>query len=123
MKKKVLVVDDEGSVRNLIRRVLGKKYVVLEAKDGQEAVSMALNEKPDLILLDIMMPGMDGYTACYNIKKEPMTRAIPVVMLTALALELNVKLGKDLGADGYITKPFNSQDLLGGIAPFLERSG
>ncbi|MFC1904155.1 PleD family two-component system response regulator [Chloroflexota bacterium] len=118
-KKRVLVVDDEDNVRRLVHRILGKEYIVLEAKDGEQGVHMAHNQKPDLILLDIMMPKMDGYTACYTIKTDPVTEAIPVVMLTSLAYELNVKLSSDLGADGYITKPFSPQDLLNVTSQFL----
>jgi two-component system alkaline phosphatase synthesis response regulator PhoP len=114
-KKKVLIVDDEPTVIKLLRRLLGKHYVVIEASDGEEAVLMATSQRPDLILMDIMMPRMDGYHSCYAIKKDPETRAIPVVMLTAINQPLNVKLGEMMGADGYITKPFNSEELLSTI--------
>ena len=120
-KKKVLVVDDEENVRHLVRSILGKENIVLEARDGQVAVDMARSQEPDFILMDIMMPNMDGYTACHTIKKDPMTKAIPVVMLTALGQELNVKLGQEMGADGYITKPFSSQVLVDTISRFLTK--
>jgi two-component system alkaline phosphatase synthesis response regulator PhoP len=110
-KRKILVVDDVPFVRVLVKRFLGKDYKVIEAGDGVEAVDIAQDQKPDLILMDIMMPRMDGYTSCYKIKSDPSTRGIPVVMLTAVGYELNVKLSKDMGADGYITKPFTSEDL------------
>ena len=118
-KKKILIVDDESSVRRVLRKMLSKNYIVLEAEDGEEAVNMARKEKPDLVLMDLMMPKMDGYTSCHVIKTEPVTKAIPVVMLTAVDHELNVKLGQELGADGYITKPFRSQDLLDSVDSFL----
>ena len=114
-KKIVLVVDDEESVRRLVRSMLGKKYVVLEAMDGAVAVDMARRHKPDFILMDIMMPNVDGYTACDIIKKDPATKAIPVVMLTALGQELNKKLAQAIGASGYITKPFSLQELLDAV--------
>ena len=79
-KKKVLVVDDEENVRLLVQNILGKENVVLEANDGEAAVQMARSYHPDFILMDIMMPKMDGYTACYAIKQDALTRAIPVVM-------------------------------------------
>ena len=120
-KKKVLVVDDEENVRHLVRSILGKENIVLEARDGQVAVDMARSQEPDFILMDIMMPNMDGYTACHTIKKDPMTKAIPVVMLTALGQELNMKLGQEMGADGYITKPFSSKVLLDTISRFLTK--
>jgi len=118
-KRKILIVDDEPNVRKLLRTVLNKKFTVLEAEDGSQAVNMASTEKPDLILMDIMMPKMDGYTSCYALKSEPSTKSIPVVMLTAIDLRLNLQLSKEIGADGYITKPFNSRDLLDNIAHFL----
>ena len=120
-KKKVLVVDDEENVRHLVRSILGKENIVLEARDGQVAVDIARRQEPDFILMDIMMPNMDGYTACHTIKKDPMTKAIPVVMLTALGQELNMKLGQEMGADGYITKPFSSKVLLDTISRFLTK--
>ena len=120
-KKKVLVVDDEENVRHLVRSILGKENTVLEARDGQVAVDIARRQEPDFILMDIMMPNMDGYTACHTIKKDPMTKAIPVVMLTALGQELNMKLGQEMGADGYITKPFSSKVLLDTISRFLTK--
>ena len=114
-KEKVLVVDDEENIRRLVRSILGNKYLVLEAKNGEEAVSIARSYKPCLVLMDILMPKMDGYTACSTIKKDPATGAVIVVMLTAVGFELNKTLAKQVGADGYITKPFSPQDLLNTI--------
>ena len=122
IKKKVLVVDDEPAVRQLLRKILSKNYAVLEAQNGEEAVNMAQSQKPDVILMDMMMPKIDGLTACYAIKTNQITRGIPVVMLTAIDYELNKKLSKDvMGADGYITKPFNSQALLKTIRQLLPK--
>ncbi len=118
--KKILIADDEKSVRLLVRKLLSKDYIVLSAKDGEVAVEMSRSQKPDLILMDILMPKMDGYTACHTIKRDPVTKVIPIVMLTGLGYELNVKLSKEMGADGYITKPFTSQDLLDAIDRFLK---
>jgi two-component system alkaline phosphatase synthesis response regulator PhoP len=119
-KNKILVVDDEPSVRSLVKKLLGKKYTILEAGDGREAVSMALSQQPDLILMDILMPKMDGLTACYTIKSNPATKSIPVIMLTAVDYELNKKLSQDvMGAHGYITKPFGSQELMDVIGQFM----
>ena len=120
-KKKVLVVDDEENIRHLVRSILDKDNIVLEAKDGKAAIDMARSQEPDFILMDIMMPKMDGYTACHAIKKDPVTKAIPIVMLTALGQELNMKLGQEMGADGYITKPFNSQVLVDTANRFLTK--
>jgi CheY-like chemotaxis protein len=122
IKKKVLVVDDEPAVRQLLRKILSKDYAVLEAQNGEEAVNMAQSLKPDVILMDMMMPKMDGLTACHAIKTNQITRGIPVVMLTAIDYELNKKLSKDvMGADEYITKPFNSQALLKTIRQLLSK--
>jgi len=119
-KKKILITDDEENIRLLVSNMLGKDYVVLWASDGREAVDMARSQQPDLILMDILMPKMDGYTACNKVKKDPLTRAIPVVMLTAVDHELNVKLSQEMGANGYITKPFTPRDLLDAVDQFLK---
>ena len=122
-KKKILIADDEQSIRSLVTRFLSNKYTVLEAGDGEVTIEMSRRQKPDLILLDIMMPKMDGYTACHTLKRDPLTKAIPIVMLTGLGYALNLKLSQEMGADGYITKPFTSQDLLGTIGKFLTSPG
>ena len=119
MKKKILIADDEQTVRSLVKRFLSHNYIVLEANDGAVAVDIARTQKPDLILMDIMMPRVDGYTACHQIKKDEATRTIPVVMLTGVGHELNKKLSWEVGAEGYITKPFVLQDLVGVISPLL----
>ena len=118
-KRKILVVDDEENVRHLLHSMLGSKYIVLEARDGEIAIDIARKNKPDLILMDIMMPNIDGYTACYTIKHDPATKTIPVIMVTAVGQELNKKLAKEMGADGYITKPFSLLELLNTVKPLL----
>ncbi len=118
-KRKILIVDDEPYVRLFVNRLLSKNYTVIEASDGEEAVTIARSRKPDLILMDILMPKKDGYTSCYEIKTDPLTKAIPVVMITAVGYELNVQLSKDMGAEGYITKPFSYHDLQDTIGQFL----
>jgi len=121
-KKKILIADDEQSVRELVKRLLSQNHIVLEAGDGEEAIEIARREEPDLILMDIMMPKVDGYTACYQIKQDQATKAIPVVMLTGVGHELNKKLSWEVGARGYITKPFSLQGLLDVISPLLPAS-
>jgi two-component system alkaline phosphatase synthesis response regulator PhoP len=117
--KRILIADDEETVRSLVKRLLGKTYKILEAENGEEAVKVAVNQKPDLILMDILMPKMDGLTACYAIKRNPATKEIPVVMLTAVDYELNRKLSQDvMGAQDYITKPFDSETLMDVMAKF-----
>lgn len=121
-KEKILIVDNEENVRRLLYSMLCNKYIVLEASDGEEAIDVVRSQRPDLVLMDIMMPKMDGYTACNKIKKDPVSKATPVVMLTAVGYELNKKLAKKVGADGYITKPFASQELLETITRILIKS-
>jgi len=118
--KKILIADDESNIRLLVSSMLGKDYTVIEASDGEETIDIARSQKPDLILMDILMPRLDGYAACHAIKTEQATKAIPVVMLTAVGYELNKKLAKEVGADGYITKPFSPQGLLNTIGQFLK---
>jgi len=118
--KKILIADDEINIRLLVRSMLDRYYTVIGASDGEEAINIARSQKPDLILMDILMPRLDGYAACHAIKTEQATKAIPVVMLTAVGYELNKKLAKEVGADGYITKPFSPQGLLNTIGQFLK---
>ena len=121
-KKNVLFVDDEPNVRRLSRTILTKKFSVLEAEDGQQAVEIATIDRPDAILMDMMMPNMDGLTACSAIKKNPDTKSIPIIMCTAIGFEMNVKLSQQMGASGYITKPFSSQDLFDKIEQALKNT-
>jgi DNA-binding response OmpR family regulator len=119
-KKTVLIVDDEDNVRSLLNRILSNSFNVIEALDGQQAVDIAQNEHPDAILMDIMMPKMNGDVACHIIKSDPSTSNIPVIMLTALDYDLNRKLSIDvMGANDYITKPFEPQALLATINKFI----
>jgi two-component system alkaline phosphatase synthesis response regulator PhoP len=119
---KILIVDDEPTVRAVARRMLDKQFVVIEASDGEEAISIARFQKPDLILMDVMMPRMDGNTACSILKSDEITKLIPVVMLSGVTYELDKKLATVMGADAYITKPFSSQDLLNTVHRFLKLS-
>jgi CheY-like chemotaxis protein len=121
--KKVLVVDDEKFVRELIRIKLGRcGLTVTEATNGLEAVEMALALKPDIILMDVMMPRMNGFEACEKIKSDPATAGIPVVMLTARGEEANHEMGFSLGATDYMSKPFSPQKLAELVIEILERS-
>ena len=119
-KTRILIADDEPNIRTLVSSMLGKDYAVLEASDGEEALSIARRQKPDLVLMDVMMPKVDGYAACSIIKAARTTKGIPVVMLTAISYELNKELAKKIGADGYMTKPFSLQGLLHTIKQFLK---
>jgi two-component system alkaline phosphatase synthesis response regulator PhoP len=111
-KRKIVVADDELYIRLLVKDILEADYDVLEANNGEEAVIITRTQQPDLVLMDILMPKLDGYTACYAIKTDELTKEIPVVMLTGVGHELNKQLSQEMGAAGYITKPFNPEDLL-----------
>lgn len=117
--KKILIADDEPNVCSLVSSMLGKGYTVLKASNGEEAINIARSQKPHLILMDIMMPKVDGYTACSIIKTDQATKMIPVIMITGVDHELNKKLATEIGADGYVTKPFTLQDLLDTIGQFV----
>lgn len=121
-KQKILIVDDEPSVRLTIRRMLEKDYSILEADNGEKAVGIAEEQNPDLILIDLMMPIMDGYTACSKIKANTATLTIPVVILTAIGHELNKKFANEMGADGYITKPFTREGLMDTVSRFIKNT-
>ncbi|MFP3879460.1 MAG: response regulator [Dehalococcoidia bacterium] len=118
-KKRVLIADDEPGIRLAVTRMLDKDYIVLQASNGEEAVGMAGREKPDVILMDLMMPSMDGYTACSLIKADQGTKMIPVIILTGIGHEFNKKFAVEMGADGYLTKPFSSQALADVIVSVL----
>ena len=123
MAKVILVVDDDPKNLKLIRDLLQVSgYKTIEATGGEQGIKLAKSKKPDLILMDILMPKVDGYTACREIKMDKATKAIPVVMLTSLDHELNKELGRDMGANGYITKPVDRQKLLDVISRFLPAS-
>jgi two-component system, OmpR family, alkaline phosphatase synthesis response regulator PhoP len=112
-RKKVLVVDDEVHIVELVRVCLeDTDYEIIEAYDGQEALDKARRENPDLILLDVMLPKMDGYQVCRYLKSSDDTRNIPVVMLTAKGQEVDKVKGFQAGADSYMTKPFSPLRLL-----------
>ena len=119
-KKKVLIVDDEPNVRRLSRTILSKNFDVVEAEDGKQAIDIANTQQPNVILMDMMMPRMDGLTACHLIKNDPATKSIPVIMVTAIGFELNIKLSQQMGASAYVTKPFSPKELLDKISLVLQ---
>jgi two-component system alkaline phosphatase synthesis response regulator PhoP len=121
-RSKILLVDDEiDTLLPLKLSLEAEDYLVLGASNGFEALELAKTNIPDLILLDIMMPGMDGYEVCAQLKKDPVMRNIPVIMLTAKdAVREKVK-GLDIGADDYVTKPFNLNELKARIKSVMRR--
>ncbi len=110
--KKILLADDEFRLIRLVRATLGDEFEVVEARSGPEAIEVAKTEMPDLIFLDIQMPGMDGFSACLALKAEPSLQHIPVVMLTGLTEPEDRRKGRDVGADDYFVKPFSPRQLL-----------
>ena len=122
-KGKILVVDDEEHILELIRYNLDAAgYDVIEASDGDYAVKNAINEVPDLILLDLMLPGKDGYDVCRDLRSNGKTKAVPIIMLTAKSEEIDKILGLELGADDYITKPFSIRELIARVKANLRKS-
>lgn len=112
LKKKILIADDEPHIVNLIKlSIKPNKYTILEANNGRSAISVAESEKPDLILLDLMMPEMDGFEVCRAIRSSPKTRGCSIIMLSAKSERDNKFKGIDLGADDYLTKPFDPAEL------------
>jgi CheY-like chemotaxis protein len=118
-KQKILIVDDEPGIRLIVSRILEAEYIVLEAADGEEAIEIAKGQQPALILMDLMMPKMDGYASCSRIKADQETKGIPVIILTGVGHELNKKFAEEMGANGYITKPFTRESLLEGMRKLL----
>ena len=119
MSNKILVVDDEQSIMNIIAFNLKKEgYEVVTAEDGEMAITIFDMEKPDLILLDIMMPKIDGYGVCKRIRDKS---DVPIIMLTARADEVDKVLGLEIGADDYVTKPFSNRELMARVKANLRR--
>jgi len=114
MSKKILIVDDEPNIVKMVEsRLKAEGYEIVTARDGQEGLDAARKEKPDLIILDIMMPKLDGYEVCRMLRADIQYNAIPIVMLTACGQATDIKEGMERGADAYIAKPFEPNVLVG----------
>jgi two-component system alkaline phosphatase synthesis response regulator PhoP len=123
-KERILIVDDEEDILELLSVNLRHEgYDTLRAENGEEAVSMASAEKPDLIILDLMLPGVDGLTVCKMIKGSSLTKHIPIIMLTARGQEADIVKGLEHGADDYVTKPFSPKVLAARVKTVLRRKG
>lgn len=113
MRKKILVVDDSSTVTLMQRMVLTRHaYDVVTATDGEEAIGVAVREHPDLILMDVVMPKMNGFDACKRIRKEDSIQDVPIIMVTTRGEETNVERGFESGCNEYVTKPINPTELL-----------
>jgi len=121
-KATILVVEDEAEILELVRYNLSREgYKILEAESGEEALRLVRREKPDLVVLDLMLPEIDGLEVCRQMKNEEDTAKIPVVMLTAKGEEADIVAGLELGADDYITKPFSPRVLVARVKAVLRR--
>jgi two-component system alkaline phosphatase synthesis response regulator PhoP len=122
MARKILVVDDEEVlVEAIMYNLVQSGYQVLTASDGVTALEIARRETPDLIVLDVMLPGMDGLEICRQLRREKRTSTVPIIMLTAKADEIDKVVGLEVGADDYVTKPFGRRELLARIRALLRR--
>jgi CheY-like chemotaxis protein len=119
-KKRILICDDDPAILRVLQVNLEiEGYDVLPAQNGEQAVEVATEERPDLVILDIMMPRLDGYQACERLKANEDTKDIPVVFLSAKAQQSDIQRGKDYGVAEYLTKPFDPMDLLGVVERLL----
>jgi len=120
MRKTILVVDDSATILMIVRMVLGKdRYHLLTASDGQEAVEKVRKEKPDLVLMDVVMPKMSGFDACRELRRQSDTRDIPIILVTTKGEPQSVEQGFESGCNDYMTKPISAQELLSKVQSFL----
>ena len=123
MREKILIVEDEKDIIKMLEYNLKKEgFKVIDARDGEDALDLAVRAYPDLILLDLMLPGIDGLEVCKSLKKEAKTASIPIIMLTAKSQESDKVVGLELGADDYISKPFSPRELIARIKAVLRRA-
>jgi DNA-binding response OmpR family regulator len=123
MPKTILIIDDEPDLVKLLDYHLTRSdYAVISARDGESGFAMARKHLPDLIILDVMMPGADGFDVCRRLRAEPATARVPLLMLTARAEESDRILGLELGADDYVTKPFSVREIVARVKALLRRA-
>jgi len=121
-KEKILIIEDEKDIIKMLDYNLKKEgFNILSIRNGEDAIGSARNEHPDLIILDLMLPGMDGLEVCRAIKGDSKTASIPIIMLTAKSQESDKVVGLELGADDYVTKPFSLRELIARIKAVLRR--
>jgi two-component system alkaline phosphatase synthesis response regulator PhoP len=122
-KMKILVVDDEADIRELVRLNLTREgYEVLDCESGEQALSLSRSKDPNLVVLDLMLPGIDGLEVCKRLKADPKTAQIPIVMLTAKGEEADVVTGLEVGADDYVAKPFSGKVLVARVRRLLRKA-
>ena len=122
MNKTILVVEDQEDNRQILRDLLASSgFLMIEAHDGQQALAMARSQRPDLILMDIQLPVVDGYEATRSIKRDPELKHIPVIAVTSYALSGDEERAREAGCDAYVAKPYSTRHLLTKIGQFLEQ--
>jgi len=120
MKKRILVVEDQEDNRRILRDLLTNAgYELIEAENGEEALTAAAAERPDLILMDIQLPVLDGYEATHRLKADPLLRAIPIIVITSYALSGDEDRARAAGCDDYVAKPYSPREVLGKIRKIL----
>jgi len=123
MKEKILIVEDEKDIVKMLDYNLKKEgFRVISCGDGEDALDLAVRERPDLVVLDLMLPVIDGLEVCRQLKKDDKTASLPIIMLTAKAQEADKVAGLELGADDYVTKPFSPRELTARIKAVLRRA-
>jgi DNA-binding response OmpR family regulator len=122
MVKKILIADDEKSIRELIKRVLlRKRYKIITASNGKDALDKIYSESPDLVILDIMMPEMDGWQVCKKIRQDPLYKNLSIIMLTVKKSDADQIKGLNIGSDEYMTKPFYPTELIFRVNKILQK--
>jgi two-component system, OmpR family, alkaline phosphatase synthesis response regulator PhoP len=122
-KRKILVVEDEKDIRDLVRYNLeAEGFIVIEASDGERGLNLAAKERPALVLLDLMLPGLPGLEVCRLLRAKEDTLQVPILILTARASEVDKVLGLEMGADDYVTKPFSPRELVARVKAVLRRA-
>ena len=122
MAKRVLIADDEPNIVTSLEFLMEEAGLEVRiARNGQEALEVAASFAPDLVLLDVMMPLLNGYEVCQRLKSDPKTRDVRVLMLSAKGRDIEIAKGLELGADGYITKPFSTRELVAKVQELLAR--
>lgn len=119
---RILVIDDSPTILYMVTNMIAQGgHETITATNGEQALKMAINQQPDLVLLDVILPRLNGYEVCRQLKSTPQTADIPVVMITSKTKDKDRKWGMEQGADDYITKPFDADDLLDVIKRFVHR--
>jgi DNA-binding response OmpR family regulator len=122
MSKKILIIEDDPATLRLVDYSLKQEgYEIISASNGLEGIRKALGESPDLVILDVMLPGLDGFEICYRLRAEPATAKLPILMFSAKAQEIDKETGIRVGADDYLTKPSAPADIISHVAKLLAK--